>query len=174
MFLHIYSSTASGYLSQILKIYPRKAKRIYYSTITKQIIMMPKIFINADGGARRNPGPAAIGIVICDENRNELECYKECIGDATCNTAEYKALIKALQLAAKYTRGEVQIFMDSELVVRQVNGSYRIKKDHLLELYNQVKNYERPFVRVIYNNVTRNNQYQTKADQLVNEALDSR
>ena len=136
--------------------------------------MMPKIFINVDGGARRNPGPAAIGIVICDESRNELECYKECIGDATNNVAEYKALIKALQLAAKHTRGEVQIFMDSELVIKQVNGNYRIKKDHLLELYHQVKDNERPFNKITYNEVTRNNQYQIKADNLVNEALDRR
>lgn len=64
--------------------------------------------------------------------------------------------------------------MDSELVIRQVNGNYRIKKEHLLELYHQVKDNERAFNRITYNEVTRNNQYQIKADNLVNEALDRR
>lgn len=134
--------------------------------------MIEKIFINADGGSRKNPGPAAIGIIIYDENKNFLDSYKEHIGEATNNTAEYKALIKALELAAKHTRGEVQVFMDSELVIKQMNSFYRIKKGHLFELYQQVKNNERTFKKVTYNYVTRNNKYQVKADQLVNEALD--
>lgn len=136
--------------------------------------MIPKIFVNVDGGSRRNPGPAAIGIILWDENHNQIESYKECVGNATNNVAEYKALIKALELAAKYTRDEVQIFMDSELVIRQVNGLYRIKKEHLLDLYNQVKDNERLFTKVIYNCITRNDLYQVKADQLVNEALDGK
>lgn len=131
-----------------------------------------KIYLHADGGSRKNPGPSAIGILVRDETGNILETYKECIGDATCNIAEYRALIKALQLAAKHTRGEVHIFMDSELVIRQMNGSYRIKKNHLLELFQHVKNCERPFDKVVYNHVPRDNQFQIKADALVNEALD--
>ena len=131
-----------------------------------------KIYINTDGGARKNPCPSAIGILVREENGNILETFKECIGEATNNTAEYQALIKALQLAAKHTRGEVHVFMDSELVIRQMNGSYRIKKNHLLELFQHVKNCERPFNKVIYNHVPRDNQFQIKADELVNEALD--
>ena len=136
--------------------------------------MIQKIFVNADGGARKNPGPAAIGIVICDENKKQLECFKECIGDTTCNVAEYKALIKALQIAAKHTRGEVHIFMDSELVIKQMNGYYRIKAQHLLPLFQEVKNCERIFNKVVYNCVTRNNEFQLLADKLVNDALDGR
>jgi len=137
--------------------------------------MIPeKIYVNCDGGCRKNPGPAAIGIVIWDENHNKIEEYKECIGDTTNNVAEYKALIKALELSVKHTRNEVHIFMDSELVVRQINGMYRIKAKHLLPLYHEVKKFEQPFKKVIYNNVTRNNKYQIEADKLVNDALDGR
>lgn len=133
--------------------------------------MIQKIYLNADGGARKNPGPAAIGIVLFDENKNHLESYKECIGNTTNNVAEYKALIKALQLAAKHTRNEVHVFMDSELVIKQMNGLFRIKAAHLFPLFQEVKNCERVFNKVIYNCVTRNNKFQLQADDLVNEAL---
>lgn len=131
-----------------------------------------KIFINCDGGSRKNPGPAAIGIIIWDENHNKLEQFKECIGDTTNNVAEYKSLIKALELAAKHTRKEVHIFTDSEFVVKQITGKYRIKAKHLFPLFQEVKKNEQCFEKVIYNNVTRNNKYQVEADKLVNGALD--
>lgn len=130
-----------------------------------------KIFINCDGGSK-NPGPAAIGIIIWDENHNKLEQFKECIGDTTNNVAEYKSLIKALELAAKHTRKEVHIFTDSEFVVKQITGKYRIKAKHLFPLFQEVKKNEQCFEKVIYNNVTRNNKYQVEADKLVNGALD--
>ncbi|HIJ02388.1 TPA: ribonuclease HI family protein [Candidatus Woesearchaeota archaeon] len=134
--------------------------------------MPEKILINCDGGARRNPGPAAIGVGIWDEAKNKLEEYKECIGDTTSNVAEYKALIKALELAVKHTRKEVHIFMDSELVIKKLNGMYRIKAKHLFPLFQEVKKCEQAFSKVVYNNVTRNNRYQVEADRLVNEALE--
>jgi ribonuclease HI len=134
--------------------------------------MIQKIFVNADGGARKNPGPAAIGVVICDENKNQLEFYKERIGDTTNNVAEYKALIRALQISANHTRGEVHVFMDSELVIKQMTGYYRIKAQHLLPLFQEAKNCERIFCKVVYHCVTRDNKFQVLADKLVNEALD--
>ena len=133
--------------------------------------MLSKIFVHADGGSRKNPGPAAIGILILDEERNKLESYKECIGNATNNVAEYKALLKALQLAAKHTRKEVHIFMDSELIINQMNGIYKIKSPELFELFQQVKDYERTFTKVVYNHVPRENKFQAMADRLVNEAM---
>lgn len=137
--------------------------------------MMPeKIIVHCDGGSRSNPGPAAIGIVILDENNMTLEEHKECIGDTTNNVAEYTALIKALELSAKHTRKEVHIFMDSELVIRQMNGIYRIKKKHLLPLFQEVKKCEQCFTKVVYNNINRNHKFQVAADRLVNEALDGR
>jgi len=134
--------------------------------------MLSKIFVHADGGSRKNPGAAAIGVLILDEEKNILESYKECIGNTTNNVAEYKALLKSLQLAAKYTRKEVHIFMDSELIINQMNGMYKIKSPNMFELFQQVKDYERTFTKVIYNYVQRENKFQVIADKLVNEALD--
>ena len=133
--------------------------------------MPEKIYVNCDGGSIKNPGPAAIGVVIWNDNHERLEDYHECIGDTTNNVAEYKALIKALELSAKHTRKEVHIFMDSELVIKQMNSSYRIKAKHLLPLFQEVKRCEQCFTKVIYNNVTRNNKFQIEADKLVNKAL---
>ena len=132
-----------------------------------------KIFINTDGGSRGNPGRAAIGIVIFDENRSLLAEHKECIGEATNNIAEYKALIRGLEIASAHTRGEVHCFLDSEVVVRQVNGAYRLKAEHLRALYYVLKDREKAFSKVIYNFVQRENKYQLQADRLVNDALDN-
>lgn len=135
-------------------------------------MQLKKVRVYADGGARNNPGPAAIGIVMFDDQGNTLEHYKEYIGIATNNIAEYKALIKALDLSARYTHGEVRVFMDSELVVRQMNGRYRIKTPHLLPLYTEAKAREVSFEKVVYRNVPREDAFQALADSLVNAALD--
>lgn len=144
----------------------------FYRCMLKSSPMKSVIYINADAGSRGNPGPSAIGIVIRDEEGKVLETYKECIGKATVNVAEYKALIKALELAMSHTRGEVNVSMDSELVLRQVRGVYCIKKAHLRPLFQQVKDNERAFEKVNYNEVPRENRFQEQADTLVNEALD--
>ena len=132
-----------------------------------------KIFINTDGGSRGNPGRSAIGIIIFDENRELLTECKECIGEATNNKAEYKALIRGLEIASAHTRGEVNCFLDSEVVVRQVNGAYRLKAENLRALYYILKDREKAFSKVTYNFVPRENRYQQQADRLVNEALDN-
>jgi len=131
------------------------------------------IFVNCDGGSRGNPGPAAIGVVIRDIKRNKLEGYKEYIGNTTNNVAEYKALIKALELAAKYTTYVVYVYMDSELVIKQMKGEYKVKAKHLYPLYQEVKKLEQYFTRVVYNHVARSIKYQSEADRLVNDALDN-
>jgi ribonuclease HI len=131
-----------------------------------------KIYLYTDGGSRGNPGPAAIGISIYDEERNLLQDHKECIGEATNNTAEYKALIKALELATAHCRREINCFLDSELVVRQLNGSYRIKAPHLRDLFYDIKQKEKAFDKVTYNHTNRDNRYIMNSDRLVNEALD--
>jgi ribonuclease HI len=135
---------------------------------------MRQIIVNADGGSRGNPGPAAIGIVIRDDKRKVLETYKERIGAATNNTAEYKSLIKALELASKHTKEELRVFMDSELVIRQLTGAYRVKAKLILPLYQQAKKLEALFQKVSYANVPREDSHQAQADQLVNDALDHR
>lgn len=127
--------------------------------------------MNADGGSRGNPGRAAIGIVI-RENEKVIEKHKERIGITTNNVAEYNALIKALELAAKHTKKEIFVFMDSEFVVRQVKGEYKVRKKHLMPLFEKVKEREKVFESVKYEHVPRENKFQALADELVNEALD--
>jgi ribonuclease HI len=131
-----------------------------------------KIFINCDGGSRGNPGPAAIGIVVWDESHKKIDSYKECVGITTNNVAEYRSLIAALQIASKHTAKEAHIIMDSELVIRQMNGTYKVKKPHLLGLHRKAKELEKEFEKVVYANVAREDRYQAEADRLVNEALD--
>lgn len=136
--------------------------------------MHSKIYINCDGGSRSNPGQAAIGIVVSDSNMKELETYKERIGINTSNVAEYRALIKALELASKYTSKEVHVYMDSQLVICQMNGEYKIKASHLRLLFEEVKKLEASFALVKYEWNPRETTFQSKADALVNEALDGR
>lgn len=131
-----------------------------------------KICIHTDGGSRGNPGQAAIGVVIFDNKNNVLEEYKEKIGVATNNVAEYKAVIKALEIATKHTNNEINLFSDSELTVRQLIGQYKVKQEHLQKLYDAVKFNEKKFKKVTYEHVRREHPHQFKADALVNQALD--
>ncbi|HIG95886.1 TPA: ribonuclease HI family protein [Candidatus Woesearchaeota archaeon] len=133
-----------------------------------------KIFINADGGSRGNPGPAALGVVLRDEDQHEIETCGEYLGKTTNNVAEYKSLLKGLQLAAKYHAEEVFVYMDSELVVRQMSGHYKVKAKHLAPLFAEVKKVEKQFSKVVYRSVPRSNPFQKQADALVNQALDEK
>lgn len=133
--------------------------------------MYQKVSVNADGGSRGNPGPAAIGIIIFNEKKIELERYKERIGNTTNNVAEYKALIKALERSSKYTQEEVHVFMDSELIIKQMKGLYEVKAEHLLPLFKEAKAREKLFKKVIYNCIRRENN--VIADDLVNQAVDN-
>lgn len=128
----------------------------------------------ADGGARGNPGPAAIGLLILDDAQAELVRFAECIGSRTNNQAEYCALIKGLELSAGHTRRRVTVYMDSELVVKQMNGDYRIKNRELLELFGRVKDQERPFEEVVYVHVRDTNPNIRKAHRLLHDALEGR
>lgn len=133
-----------------------------------------KIIVNCDGGSRGNPGKAAIGVVVWDAKRNKIAEYKDCIGIATNNVAEYKSLIKSLEVALKYTANELLIYMDSEFVIKQVKGEYKVKKPHLIPLYKKVKELEENFFSVEYAHVSRENPHQVHADALVNLALDEK
>lgn len=128
--------------------------------------------IYTDGGSRGNPGPSAIGIVIVCENQNIIHTHKECIGEGTNNQAEYKALIKALQLARTYCTKKVSCVSDSELLVRQLTGVYGIKNEKLRHLFDEIKKLEKAFDEVTYTHVRREHKFIVIADRLVNEALD--
>ena len=125
-----------------------------------------------DGGARGNPGPAAIGVVVCGAADEVLQEHREHIGHATNNEAEYRALIKGLDLAADLTSTEVRCVMDSELVVRQLTGVYLVKSTSMKHLFDQVKDRERKFEKVRYRHRPRLTGMLRRADALVNDALD--
>lgn len=130
---------------------------------------MKKLKIFTDGGARNNPGPAAIGVVIKDENNVILETYKKFIGTKTNNQAEYEAIIKALELASgKATY--LECYLDSQLVVNQAKGLYKVKNAEIRELLLKLKSREASFKEIHYNLIPR--EQNKEADRLVNEALD--
>jgi len=98
-----------------------------------------KVIIHADGASRGNPGPAAIGATIRDEQGGLIASISKCIGRMTNNQAEYRAVIAALEKAIKLGAEEVDINLDSQLVVRQLSGRYRVKNAALKPLYQRVK-----------------------------------
>ncbi|HEX5591839.1 MAG TPA: ribonuclease HI family protein [Solirubrobacterales bacterium] len=131
---------------------------------------MSRISVNVDGGARGNPGPAAIGVVLRDGEGEVLEKLGEKIGETTNNVAEYKALLRGIELAADHGATELELIGDSELVVRQVEGKYKVKNAGMKELHEQVKRALGDFDSWSIRHVRRENN--ADADRLVNEALD--
>ena len=128
--------------------------------------------IYTDGGARGNPGPSAIGIVVCDADDIIIKPFSEYIGRATNNQAEYKALIRGLEIAANYTDGDVVCTLDSELVVRQMSGEYRVKNPEMAALADDVRRRTRKFRSVVFHHNRRMTGHLAIADRLVNDALD--
>lgn len=129
------------------------------------------IYTNSDGGARGNPGPGAIGVIVRDEGKI-LTRYSSKIGTTTNNVAEYEALIKALELASRYTKNELTCFLDSELVVKQLLGEYRVRKPELLKLFLKVQKLQENFKSIRYKHISRWDKFQRIVDELVNEELD--
>ena len=130
------------------------------------------IFTNSDGGSRGNPGLGAIGIIVRD-NEKILTKYSAKIGNnVTNNIAEYEALIKALELASRHTKDELTCFLDSELVVNQLLGKYRVKKPELLRLFLKVQKLQENFKSIKYKHVSRWDKFQRIVDELVNDELD--
>ncbi len=136
----------------------------------KKNIASGKIY--SDGGARGNPGPAAIGVLICNEKDVKLTDHGETIGEATNNVAEYTAVVRGLTLAAELGISEADYFLDSELVARQLSGIYKLKAEHLRPFFMQVKELEKKFKRVSYFHVPREHPKIKHVDRLVNLALD--
>lgn len=130
-----------------------------------------KIQTYSDGGARGNPGPAGIGVVIKDINGAIIEEHGEYIGETTNNQAEYKALIKALELGLELGASEAQCFLDSELVVRQLKQEYKVKEPGLQKLFIVAWNLSQKYKKISFTHVRR--EFNTEADRLVNNALDT-
>lgn len=131
---------------------------------------MSRIVVNVDGGARGNPGPAAIGVVARDADGELLEERGEAIGRATNNAAEYRALLAGIEIAAAHGANELELIGDSELVVRQVEGRYKVKDATLRELHAEVKRALAGFDAWSIRHVRR--EANADADRLVNAALD--
>jgi ribonuclease HI len=123
-----------------------------------------------DGGARGNPGPAAYGFVLEAEDGTVLAAEGEPIGIATNNVAEYRALLAGLARALELQVPEVEVVSDSELLVKQMNGEYRVKNEALRGLSIEAARLARQIGSVSYRAVRR--EQNTLADRLVNEALD--
>jgi probable phosphoglycerate mutase len=127
--------------------------------------------LSTDGGARGNPGPAAYGYVLEAGDGHVLAAHGEAIGRATNNVAEYRGLVAGMAKAAELGVTELEVVSDSELLVKQMRGDYRVKNAALRELWEEASDLERRFDRVRYTAVRR--EHNELADRLVNEALDS-
>lgn len=114
-----------------------------------------KLYINIDGASKGNPGPSSIAVIVKDNYGRLLEEYKEFVGETTNNHAEYLAAIRALEIAAKYCRNIVYIFTDSELLVKQIAGIYRIRAKKLLEALIEIKILENLFKTVRFFHIDR-------------------
>lgn len=138
---------------------------------------MDKINVYTDGGSRNNPGKSGIGVLITDGNNNELIRYKEYIGEATNNEAEYRAILKSISLIKKIIgkktgiKTSIKFHSDSELMVNQLNGKYRIKSSNLIPL---AKKFQRDIKKLDNNfEITHISRDKNKiADKLANQAID--
>jgi probable phosphoglycerate mutase len=130
-----------------------------------------KARLSTDGGARGNPGPAAYGFVVESDDGHVLAAHGERIGRATNNVAEYNGLVAGMRKAADLGVTELEVVSDSELLVKQMQGEYRVKNEALRALWEEATDLERRFRRVRYTAVRR--EHNELADRLVNEALDA-
>jgi ribonuclease HI len=124
-----------------------------------------------DGGARGNPGPAAYAYVLETYDGTVLAAHGEAIGVATNNVAEYRALVEGLRKASELQVGELEVISDSELLVHQMRGEYKVKKDTLRVLWEEAGELADRIGKVRYTAVRR--EHNELADRLVNEALDA-
>jgi ribonuclease HI len=130
-----------------------------------------KAKLSTDGGARGNPGPAAFAYVLETEDGTVLAAHGEKIGVATNNVAEYRALVAGLEKAAELGVDEIEVVSDSELLVKQMRGEYKIRNEALQDLAHDAGVFARRIGKVSYRAVRR--EHNELADRLVNEALDS-
>ena len=130
-----------------------------------------KLVVNVDGGARGNPGPAAIGVVVSDPDGTVIDEVAERIGVATNNVAEYRAVLKGIERAQALGAGEIELIGDSELVARQLTGAYKVKHPSMKPLHAQALAALSGFTSWRIRTVPR--AQNARADALVNEALDA-
>lgn len=133
---------------------------------------LPKeVKLYGDGGSRGNPGPSAYGFAILDMNDNVLFKKGQYIGVTTNNQAEYKAVLFGLEEAKKQGVKKIEVYLDSQLVVNQMNGSYKVRNQDLLPIYSSIKGLLKDFENISFTHVPR--ELNKLADSMVNEALDA-
>jgi ribonuclease HI len=130
-----------------------------------------KLIIYTDGGARGNPGPAGIGAIAKNDDNEIVFEISEFIGKTTNNQAEYRALVSAIKKAKQLKTEEVDFFLDSELVVRQLNGEYKVKNKDLMPLFLEISNFKKQFKKITFSHVRR--EFNKEADKLANMAMDA-
>lgn len=137
--------------------------------------MKDKINVFTDGGARGNPGPAAVGVVIKDKEGMTIKSYGETLGERTNNEAEYEAVISALRKIKallgkeKIKKADVTVNLDSQLIASQLNGEYKVEEEKLFPLFIKVHNLKMDFGGVVFNYIPR--EKNKEADGLVNQIL---
>jgi ribonuclease HI len=134
--------------------------------------MSQQLQIFSDGGARGNPGPAAVAFIALNERGETVKADSRFIGIRTNNQAEYEALLMALNFAAEQGAQEIVCHLDSELAVKQLNGQYTVKNYQLQQLWQKVQEAKRIFKKICFVNVPRTNPQIQRADTLVNITLD--
>jgi dinuclear metal center YbgI/SA1388 family protein len=147
------------------------AERLLAAGLPPVASQQPLVRIRVDGGSRGNPGPSAIGVVLEDAEGRILQTVGQTIGVTTNNVAEYRALLTGLELAEGSGAREVEVLSDSELLVRQMGGEYRVKNEGLKPLHAQARALAERFDRIAIIHVSR--EENTRADELVNQALDT-
>ena len=139
-------------------------------------MLKQNLVVYCDGGARGNPGPAAVGVVIFNGEGNLRDKCGKYIGKTTNNVAEYEGVVTAFGIILDLKdinpkKTDLTFNLDSSLVVNQLNGLYKIKKGHLRDLLFKIRHFEQNFPKVSYNLIPR--EKNTEADFLVNQALDN-
>ena len=132
--------------------------------------MYTTLHLFSDGGSRGNPGPAAIGAVLQQPDGTHLAGFKDYLGEATNNQAEYRALLLGIQKAKEYGAHTLHCFLDSELVVKQLRREYKIKDPNLSQLFIKIWNISQGFEKIDFTHIPR--EKNKEADLLVNQALD--
>ena len=131
---------------------------------------LPLYRVRTDGASRGNPGPAAIGVAIEDAEGREIACHSEAIGRTTNNVAEYRAVVQGLTMLAGLGAHRAEFLLDSELVVRQLNGQYRVKDPKMVTLHAEARRLAARLGQITFRHIPRHEN--ERADQLANEALD--
>lgn len=129
-----------------------------------------KLVIYTDGGARGNPGPGGLGVVIYNDKKEVIDKISEFLGVVTNNQAEYKAVIAALKKAKELGGQELDFYLDSELVVKQLKREYKVKNKDLAPLFLEIHNLSFNFKKISYTHIRR--EFNAAADALANEAMD--